>query len=408
MTLDLFTFIIFMIPMSIIGLRFALMLWPEAALPESMRVKKDPNFKPVVAVIIPCYNEGQPVYDSIKSIALSDYPAEKIKIYPQDDGSKDNSYGWMMKASYDFPNVFPAENGKNSGKTTTYLNALDRSESEIVIVVDSDVTISPETVSRMMANFADPKMGVVGAVVGVSNANHSPLTALQTQLYFFGQRLAKVSESHFQGVAVIGGYALAVRRHLIEELKPHIIDRNWFGVPVKDGEDRFITHLSLLRGWNTYIEQGAETRTAAMDTYSKFFGQQLRWKRSLIRTFFWVLRTLPMQFRQMNLAALLAMLSSVCIVFLLFAFLFYTAIINPAALISPDHMLRLIVVGTLVNLIFTRVGKLKDQWVLNPFKMCYFLAWWVVNEFYLVILSLVTLDQDAWGNREIKIKQETK
>jgi hypothetical protein len=56
----------------------------------------------------------------------------------------------------------------------------------------------------------------------------------------------------------------------------------------------------------------------------------------------------------------------------------------------------LLVVGTFVNLIFTRVGKLKDQWVLNPFKMGYFLAWWVVNEFYLVILSLVTLDQDAW------------
>jgi hyaluronan synthase len=406
--LDLYTFLVFMVPATIIGLRFALMMWPEAALPESMRVKKDPAFKPTVAVIIPCYNEGAPVYDSIKSIALSDYPADKLKIYPQDDGSKDNSYGWMMKASYDFPNVFPQENGKNCGKTITYLNAIDRSESDIVIVVDSDVTISPETIARMMANFADPKMGVVGAVVGVSNANHSPLTALQTQLYFFGQRLAKVSESHFQGVAVIGGYALAVRRHLILELKPEIVGRNWFGVPVKDGEDRFITHLSLLRGWNTYIEQGAETRTAAMDTYAKFFGQQLRWKRSLIRTFFWVIRTLPMQFRQMNLAALLAMLSSVCIVFLLFSFMLYTALINPAALISPDHMLRLLIVGTFVNLIFTRVGKLKDQWVLNPFKMGYFLAWWVVNEFYLVILSLVTLDQDAWGNREIKIKQEKK
>lgn len=404
MNLDLFTFLIFLIPAVVVGLKFALMLWPEEALPESMRVKKDSNFTPTVAVMIPCYNEGRPVYESIKSVALSDYPNGQLKIYPQDDGSKDDSFGWIMKAAYDFPNVYPAENPENSGKTVTYLDALERSESEIVMIVDSDVTIAPDAMRKMMRNFADPKIGVVGAVVGTSNTNDSHLTALQTQLYAFGQRLAKIAESHFQSVAVIGGYALATRRLLMDELKPHILDRNWFGLPVKDGEDRFITHLLLLRGWNTYIEQEAETRTGAMDTFAKYFGQQLRWKRSLLRTFFWVARTLPMQARSMNIAALLALCSSVFTVFILFLGVVYFALINPVAIITPDHIGRAVAVMTVLSVYFLCTPKLHDQFVPNPLKMTMLLAWWVVNLFFLVVLSLGTLDNDAWGNREIKIK----
>lgn len=413
MNLDLMTFLVFTIPIVVVLVRFALMIYPEAALPAKMQVKKDPDFKPVLAVIVPCYNEGQPVYETIKSIAESEYPRDKLFIYPQDDGSEDDSYGWMLKASYDFPNVFPAANGKNLGKTFTYLNAFDRAmlveaRPEITMIVDSDTLLYPAALGKMMANFADKRLGVVGAVAGAANPNHNMLTAIQTQLYFFGQRLAKVAESHFQGVAVIGGYALAVRSNLLLELKPEILHRNWFGVTVKDGEDRFITHLALLRGWGSYIEQGAEIRTYAMDTYPKYFGQQLRWKRSMLRTFFWVMRTLPTQVRSINIAALWALAASAFTVLVLFMLLIFGALVNPFTIIAPEHLIHLAIVTCLVAIVFTTVDRVKDQWVYNPFKMLLFLAWWVVNSFYLVLLSFFTLDQDAWGNREIKLSKTGK
>jgi len=402
--IELIAYLVFALPSCVVLFRFAMMIYPEQALPVFMQVKRDINRTPTVAVIIPTYNEGQPVYEAIKSVALSKYPKDKLSIYPQDDGSKDDSYGWIMKASYDFPNVFPQENGENLGKTLTYIKGLDRSESDIVLIIDSDTTVAPEAINKIMANFADPRIGVVGAVCGTANPNHNILTAIQTQLYFFGQRLVKVAESHFQGVAVIGGYALAVRRQVLLELKPHILNRNWFGVIVKDGEDRFITHLALLRGWNTYVEQRAEIRTFAMDTYPKYFGQQLRWKRSLIRTFLWVMRTLPKQVKTINLAALFALCASAFTALVLFMMFLFIVFVNPSAIFEPMRLVHLVFITALVYTACLNVKQIKDQLVNNPFKMIMFLAWWIVNIFYLVLLSLFTLDQDAWGNREIKIK----
>ena len=53
---------------------------------------------PTTTVIVPAYNEGRLVYDTLISLAESDYPAEKLQIISIDDGSKDDTWHWMMEA----------------------------------------------------------------------------------------------------------------------------------------------------------------------------------------------------------------------------------------------------------------------------------------------------------------------
>lgn len=408
MNLELYGFLLFSIPAVIALVRFGLMVFPEGLLPHELHVRKDLNHTPTIAIVIPCYNEGPLVYESIKSCAINSYPQSKVKVYPQDDGSTDDSYEWMVKAGKDFSNVFPERNEKNLGKTNTYLRAAERSKSEIVMIVDSDTTLAPNALQNMMACFADSRIGVVGAPAGISNPHHNMLTAIQVYLYIFGIRLIKIPESHFHGVAVVGGYAFAVRRTVLQELKPEIRNRNWFGVPVKDGEDRFITHLSLLHGWGTYVEQSAEVRTTAMETYSKYFGQQLRWRRSLIRTFFWFVRTFPSQVKNMNPAGLLSLMSSgLCVLILLLGTVVLMTT-NTLGIFAATKFVLAIFLGSLVMIGCSLVPHLKDQVLNNPLKLVLFLAWWIVNNFYLVVLSFFTLDQDAWGNRTKKIKEEPK
>jgi hyaluronan synthase len=406
--IDLFAFLIFAIPAMIGLVRFALLIYPEKLLPRKMQVRKDMNYTPSVAVVVPCYNEGPFVYEAIKSIALSLYPKDKLKIFPQDDGSKDDSYQWMLKAAEDFPNVFPERNEKNLGKTNTYLRASERGQgSDIVMIVDSDTTLAPEALGRMMACFNDERLGVVGAPAGIWNPHHNMLTAIQVYLYIFGIRLIKIPESHFQGVAVVGGYSFAVRRHILEELKEEIRNRNWFGVPVKDGEDRFVTHLALLRGWGTYVEQGAEIRTQAMETYARYFGQQLRWRRSLIRTFFWFVRTFPTQVKKMNPAGLISLASSglYALIMLLATIMVFVA--NPLGIFDFSKLIPGLFIIAVVMIGCSLAPHLKDQVPRNPFKIVLFFAWWIVYNFYLVVLSFFTLDQDAWGNRTLKKAENT-
>ena len=402
MSLAILIYLLFAIPGAVIVLRLTIAALPKRVLPSRLAVRKDESFRPSVAVVIPCFNEGEAVYNTIRSVWESDYPKDKLKIYVQDDCSVDDSYDWILKAATDMDRVYPERSANNAGKTHTYLRAMDRSESDIVLIVDSDTLLAPDAIHHMMACFHDERLGVVGAPLGTINPNHGMLTAMQTYLYFLGLRLAKISESKFQGVAVIGGYALAVRRSLLQELAPEIRHRNWFGVPVKDGEDRFITHLALLRGWGTYVEQKAEVRAYALEDYPRYFGQQLRWKRSLLRTYFWVIRTLPYQVRHLNPAALFGIFGSGSVAIILLMGVITTFAGNPMAIVDPRTFLFL---GGAVGVVMTACyvkKNMRDQVLANPLKMVLFLAWFIVNLFYLVILSFFTLDQDAWGNRDKK------
>jgi hyaluronan synthase len=79
------------------GLMYAVLVWrvvlwrryrPMADVPERRL--------PSVSVIIPAFNEGPLVCDSIRSAAQSDYPAERLEIIVIDDGSTDDTWANIL------------------------------------------------------------------------------------------------------------------------------------------------------------------------------------------------------------------------------------------------------------------------------------------------------------------------
>ena len=89
----------------------------------------------------------------------------------------------------------------------------------------------------------------------------------------------------------ISGCLFAIRRELLLEIEPAIRARHWFGIPVNQGEARFLTHQTLLRGYGTYINNDALCWTTVPNTLSVLFKQQLRWRRSIVRDLFYTLRS---------------------------------------------------------------------------------------------------------------------
>jgi hyaluronan synthase len=66
---------------------------------------KDYSFQPTVSILLPCFNEGKTVYETVESICKSNYPPDKFEIIARDDCSKDDSYEWLLKAKQDFTNI---------------------------------------------------------------------------------------------------------------------------------------------------------------------------------------------------------------------------------------------------------------------------------------------------------------
>jgi hyaluronan synthase len=365
------------------------------------KVKKDYSYQPTVSVILPCYNEGKAVYQAIESISHSNYPRDKFEVIAQDDCSVDDSYQWMLQAQRDFTNlrVIVDRNAVNSGKARSVCNALSHSTAEIVISVDSDCIFDPDAIRELTACFNEPgaKIGAVGGRVGVSNPNDGVITAIQTFIYYAAFHLYKVPENWTRSVGCISGCLFAIRRELLLKIEPVVRERHWFGVPVNQGEDRFMTHLVLLEGYGTYLNHDALCWTTVPGTLGQLFKQQLRWRQSILRDLFFTLKTLPQHVFKLHPNAVLHLVLTPlgAVIALLMALNMLTG--DPMAWAGPAPVIVYLMIAAVLAWAIRKYSA--REAVKNPLALGAYAAWWLVSNLFLTPLALCTMDSKDWGTR---------
>jgi hyaluronan synthase len=362
-------------------------------------IQKDYTWNPTVSVLLPCYNEGETVYQTIESISKSNYPTELFEVIAQDDCSADDSFQWMIKAQRDFTNIRIriGRNPANCGKARTVCNALQHSDSEIIISIDSDCIFHPNAIRELTACFAEPRIGSVGGRVGVRNPNDSVITAIQTIIYYSAFQLYKVPENWTRSVCCISGCLFAIRRDLLLEIEPAIRARHWFGIPVNQGEDRFLTHQTLLRGYGTYINNDALCWTTVPDTLSVLFKQQLRWRRSIVRDLFYTLRTLPRHVWKLhpNTVLTLVLTPVGAIVALLVIVTMLTS--DPLAWTGPMPLVAYLGIAAALSWVISKYSV--EETLEHPLAFGAYIAWSIVSTLFITPLALFTMDSADWGTR---------
>jgi cellulose synthase/poly-beta-1,6-N-acetylglucosamine synthase-like glycosyltransferase len=261
-------------------------LWLKRLMGATFDTRRD-GYEPTVTVIIPLYNEGEGVYRTIASLLQQDYPADKLNVIVVDDCSKDDSYIWAKRAEAENPHrVWAIRNPQNIGKRRGINNAVRHATSEIIVTVDSDVLVERSAVRRLVARFTRPEIAAVGGRVNVSNPNENWLTRMQTIKYYFGYEYLKNLERYFASVMCLSGCLTAYRREVLVRLEPILEHRSVLGVPIKYGEDRFLTRQIVKAGYETTSTLDAVCWTVAPSTLTKYFAQQLRWRRSNLIDYF--------------------------------------------------------------------------------------------------------------------------
>jgi cellulose synthase/poly-beta-1,6-N-acetylglucosamine synthase-like glycosyltransferase len=249
--------------------------------------KRTDGWEPTVSIVVPLFNEGPSIYDTIKSLVEIDYNHDKLTVTVVDDCSTDDSYEHAMRAARDFPGMVRVlKNPYNMGKRRGINHAVRESrEAEIILSVDSDVIVYPTALKELVARFTTPQVAAVGGRVHVSNPNDNWLTKMQTIKYYFGQEHLKNLERSLDQVMCLSGCLTAYRRSVLMELEPILEDRNMLGVQIKYGEDRYLTHQIVKAGYKTRMTMEAYCFTKAPTQLRPYFNQQLRWKRSNIVDF---------------------------------------------------------------------------------------------------------------------------
>ena len=162
---------------------------------------------------------------------------------------------------------------------------------------------------------ADRRVGAASGLTHARNPDVNALTRMQAARYLLSFQLLKAAESVVGAVTCCSGCFSAYRRSAIEPLLDEWSHQRFLGVACTYGDDRALTNRVIRAGHRSLYHSGAVAVTDVPETWSTFFRQQLRWKKSWVRegpillSHLW--RSRPVAFPFMVIAVVVGFLSPV-------------------------------------------------------------------------------------------------
>jgi cellulose synthase/poly-beta-1,6-N-acetylglucosamine synthase-like glycosyltransferase len=180
--------------------------------------------KPSVTLVIAAYNEGAVIERKIANARALDYP--ELEIVVASDGSTDDTAAKAAGAD----SVLELPRG---GKIRAQDSAVAKARGEVVAFSDANSFWQPDALERLVAPFADPKVGYVcGQVRFTNDAGDN-----QEGLYWGYEMWIRTMESRLAGVTGGNGAIYAVRKDAYIHVDPRM------------GHDLSFPFNMVKRGW---------------------------------------------------------------------------------------------------------------------------------------------------------------
>jgi hyaluronan synthase len=239
---------------------------------------------PSLTVIIPAYNEGAMVAQSIDSVAGASYPRDRLEIFVIDDGSHDDTWEHILAAARRYPDlVTPLRFSANRGKRAALETGFRQARGEIVVTIDSDSVIEPQTLLAIAGPFRHRRIGAVAGKVAAHNRNAGIIPRMLHVRFVLSFDMLRAAQSTYGTVYCTPGALSAYRTSVVRDVLHEWLNQTFMGVPCTFGEDRALTNLILTRGYDSVYQRPAVVHTIVPTTYSKLCKMYLRWDRSYVR-----------------------------------------------------------------------------------------------------------------------------
>ncbi len=226
---------------------------------------------PLVSIIVPSYNEGQRINQTVSSLREQDYP--NIEIIVVDDGSTDSTLAQFEELRRQ-PQVSVFRNVERQGKSAALNFGLSVSRGQFVVFMDADSTLARDVVSNLMVHFENPKVGAVSGDLGVRNHHANLLTRLQALEYLISLSLGRRFKAAMGILSIVPGAIGAFRRDLLTRIG---------GIEPGPGNDSDVTIRTRKLGLQIAFAGSAACLTTAPITWRHWYKQRMRWDRNIIR-----------------------------------------------------------------------------------------------------------------------------
>jgi len=235
-------------------------------------------YRPIVAVLIPAYNEEKVIERTVQGALDSDYP--NLRVIVIDDGSKDRTLEIARRA-------FAAEEADgrvliltktNGGKAEALNYGLEHiGDAEIFVGIDADTIIAPDAIAKMVPHFLNPKVGAVAGNAKVGNRVNL-WTRWQALEYITSQNFERRALNTMGAVSVVPGAIGSWRTEAVREAGGYHVDTV--------AEDADLTMALLRNGYRVEYEDQALAFTEAPTSANALMRQRFRWSFGILQAIF--------------------------------------------------------------------------------------------------------------------------
>jgi cellulose synthase/poly-beta-1,6-N-acetylglucosamine synthase-like glycosyltransferase len=212
---------------------------------------------PDVSLIVAAHDEEASIVRWVRSTLALDYPRERLQVVVVSDGSTDRTLEWAVNAGADLAFEVP-----RGGKVAALNAAVEKARGEVLAFSDANTTWESDALRRLVARFADPKIGYVCGQLRLEGEGGQN----QEGLYWRYETAARALESRLAGVTAGNGAINAVRREAYIALEP------------TRGQDISFPYELTKRGWRAAFEPNAVAREPMAAT----LGSEFRRKRRML------------------------------------------------------------------------------------------------------------------------------
>jgi glycosyltransferase involved in cell wall biosynthesis len=216
-------------------LGYPLLLAALARLRRTRIAATAPPELPSVSVIVAAYAEEDVIAGRVANLRALAYPRERLELIVACDGSPDATVERARHAGADLVLELP-----RGGKIRAQDAAVQRARGEIVAFSDANARWDPDALSRLVAPFADPRVGYVCGDVQFVNAGGTN----QEGLYWRYEMALRRLESRVRSVTGGNGAIYATRRDsylVVDPIMGHdlsfpfnMIKRGWLALYVPE------------------------------------------------------------------------------------------------------------------------------------------------------------------------------
>lgn len=242
------------------------------------------DYRPLVSVMIPAWNEECGLLNTVKTLLESTY--KHLEIVVVNDGSTDGSdammRAFMAKYTKEMAGVPPHEQirivyqyQRNTGKGGALNTAISLAHGDLLVSVDADCIVHQDAIAAFVDAFRDPR--VMAAVGNVRIGNVGTLVGTVQHLEFLFSFYFKKSDSLLNTIYIIGGAAGTFRKEVFDKLGGY----NTANIT----EDIELSVRIQAQGWRIVYCPDALIYTEGASSIQGLMKQRLRWKRGRFQTF---------------------------------------------------------------------------------------------------------------------------